>query len=410
MTKLTELLERRGAALDTMKANEEAGGDAFDKAKTEFDTLTIQIERAKVIDNADRQERGRPISGDGHLETELRQFSIRRAIAGAAGMEGVDWGRERELQPELAKRAGRPSQGIYVPHEIFLMSSSSLQTRAIVSSGNGADLIPTDHRPELYISALAAQSITRAMGATVLTGLSGNVDIPKEGSSPAPAWKAENTDFDSGDASFANVGLAPKHCGAITEWSRNMVQQSSPEIEGLIRNMMARNISLAVDKAAINGAGTAEPLGILNTPGIQTQPYATSLLDTNAEMIAKADIANVAAKRSFLSTPGVRKLALKTLDTQGRPLGVETIFHKEAVSFSNQVPTNLNPSANKHGLIYGDWAELLIGIWSEIDLLINPYESAAYKRGNISMRAIATVDTACRHPEAFVSATGVAVA
>ena len=403
MTKLNELLERRAAALDTMRANEESGGEAFDKAKGEFDTLTIQIERAKLIDNAERQERGRPISGDGHLETELRQFSVRRAIAGAAGMEGVDWGREREMQAELAKRAGRAPQGIFIPTE-------ALESRATVASGNGAALVPVDHRPELYISALAAQSVVRAMGATVLTGLSGDLDVPKEGASPQPGWKAENTPFDSGDASFASVGLKPKHCGAITEWSRNMIQQSSPEIEGLLRNMMARNIALAVDKAAINGNGANEPTGILNTVGIQTQAYATSLLHTAAEMIAKADIANVMAKRAFLSTPGVRKLALQDLDGQQRPLGVDTIFHKEPVSFSNQVPSNLNPTANKHGLIYGDWSELLIGVWSEIDILINPYESAAYARGNISMRAIATADTACRHPEAFVSATGVAVA
>ena len=130
MTKLNELLERRAAALDTMRANEESGGEAFDKAKGEFDTLTIQIERAKLIDNAERQERGRPISGDGHLETELRQFSVRRAIAGAAGMEGVDWGREREMQAELAKRAGRAPQGIFIPTE-------ALESRATVASATG---------------------------------------------------------------------------------------------------------------------------------------------------------------------------------------------------------------------------------------------------------------------------------
>lgn len=402
MSKLNELLERRAAAIDTMKANEEQGGATFDTAKSEYDTLTIQIDRARVVENAERQERGKPLNGDGHLETELRQFSIRNAIAGASGIEGVDWGREREMQAELAKRAGRSPKGIFIPTE-------ALETRVIVSSGNGAALTPVDHRPEMYISALAAQSVVRSMGATVLTGLSGNVDIPKEGTSPAAGWKGENTDFDSGDATFASVGLSPKHCGTITEWSRNMIMQSSPEIEGLLRNMLARNIALAIDKAAINGAGTDEPLGIIGTSGVQTQAYATSLLFTAAEMIAKADIANVGAKRSFLTTNGVRKMALQTLDGNQNPLGIEAIFHKEAVQFSNQVPSNLNPTANKHGLLYGDWSELLIGIWSEIDILVNPYESAAYKRGNISMRAIATVDTACRHPEAFVSATGVAV-
>lgn len=256
----------------------------------------------------------------------------------------------------------------------------------------------------------ARRAVTRAMGATVITGLRGDVDIPREAGSPAVGWKAENTAFDSSDGDFDQVTMAPKHCGAISEWSRNMLQQSSPEIEGILRNMLARNIALAVDKAAINGAGTAEPLGILNTPGIQTQAYATSLLDTAAEMIAKADIANVAAKRSFLTTPGVKKVAMKTLDLEGRPLGMDAIFHGEPIQFSNQVPTNLNPSANKHGLIYGDWTELLIGIWSEIDILVNPYESTAYSKGNISIRAIATVDAALRNPASFVSATGVAVA
>src|SRR5262245_37559676 len=36
------------------------------------------------------------ISGDSHLDRELRNYSLVRAIAGAAGL-GVDWGLEREL-------------------------------------------------------------------------------------------------------------------------------------------------------------------------------------------------------------------------------------------------------------------------------------------------------------------------
>ena len=56
--------------------------------------------------------------------------------------------------------------------------------------------------------------------------------------------------------------------------------------------------------------------------------------------------------------------------------------------------TTLN--TDEHGLIYGDWSELLIGIWSEIDILVNPYETTAYSKGNISIRAMATVDTGLR--------------
>jgi len=207
------------------------------------------------------------------------------------------------------------------------------------------------------------------------------------------------------------VTLSPKHAGALSEWSRNMLLQSSPDVEALLRQMLARNLALAIDRAAINGGGSNEPTGVLATSGIATQAYATSLFATSAEMIAKCDIANVGtARRGFLSTNGVRKTAMKSLDGNGLPLGVSTIFHGEPTTFSNQVPSDLGAGDDEHGLIYADWSELLIGVWSEIDLLVNPFESTAYSKGNVSIRAMATVDVALRHKLAFVSATGVTVA
>ena len=120
MTKLSELLERRAAALDTMKEHQEAGGEPFDKAEAEFKALDQHITRAREIEVAERAERGQPLSGDSVLETEIRsKFSLSRAIAGAAGLPGVDWGFEREMQVELAKRAGKSPEGVFVPTELF---------------------------------------------------------------------------------------------------------------------------------------------------------------------------------------------------------------------------------------------------------------------------------------------------
>lgn len=400
MTKLNELLERRAAALDTMKANEEAGGETFDQAKSDFETLTIQIERAKVIETAERQERGRPLSGDGHLATELRsKFSLSRALAGAAGL-AVDWGFEREMQSELAKRAGASAKGVLVPTELF--------EKRVLTTATGGELVPTDHRPELFINALVASSVVRALGARPLTGLTGNLSIPRETDSPAVGWVAENSALSSDDANFDNVTMTPKHVGALSEFSRNMLMQASPDVEQLLRSMLARNVALAIDIAAIRGGGTNEPKGVLATAGIATQAYATDLFTTNAEMIAKCDIANVAdAKRSFLTSNTIKKIASLQRDGDGKPLGIAPIFHNEAVTFSNQVPADLGADDDEHALIYGDWSELMIGLWSELDVLVNPYESTAYSKGNISIRAMATCDVAVRHPLAFVSATGV---
>lgn len=398
--KLSDLIEQRAAIVARMnEAHGKDDNDAFTAAETELRTIDSKIERARKIDAADRAEVGTPINGDAKLDTEIRsKFKVTRAIAAAAGLS-VDAGFEREMQTELAKRAGRPAQGIFIPAEVF-------ETRVLTTS-TGAELVPTEHRPDQYISALTAASVVRSLGARVLSGLVGNLSIPRETDSPAIGWVAENVALANDDANFDAVTLAPKHAGALSEFSRNMLLQASPDVEGLLRQMLARNIALAIDKAAIQGGGANEPDGVLATAGIATQAYATDLFTTTAEMIAKADIANVAtARRSFLTTNLIKKICSLELDANKLPVPVSATFHDEPVTFSNQVPTTLG-SGDEHGLIYADWSELLIGIWSEIDILVNPFESTAYAKGNVSIRAMATVDCAVRHPLAFVSATGV---
>ena len=59
------------------------------------------------------------------------------------------------------------------------------------------------------------------------------------------------------------------------------------------------------------------------------------------------------------------------------------------------------------GLIYGDFQDLLIGIWSQLDILMNPYAETAYSKGNILIRAMASVDFGVRRPASFVKAGGV---
>lgn len=401
--KTSDLIEQRAAIVARMEAAHAADNDGeFTAAETELRAIDAKLERAKKIEAIERSEPGRPINGDAKLDVELRsKFSLARMVASTFD-SAVDAGFEREVQPELARRAGKPAEGLYVPTEIF-------ERRALTSTG-GAELIATEQRPELYISALTAASVLRSLGATVLTGLVGNITIPRETGAPVIGWVAENSALNASDADFDQVTMTPKHAGALSEWSRNMVLQSSPQVEQLLRNMLARDLALAIDRAGILGGGTNQPTGILAASGVQSQAYATSIYNTTADMIDKADTANVMARRSFLAATPIRKIGHKALDGQGLPMKLADMFHGEPVNFSNQVPVNLGATTDEFGLIYGDFTELLMGIWSEIDILVNPYESTAYAKGNVSIRAMATVDIALRHPASFVKATGVKAA
>lgn len=405
MTKLHELLEQRTAAHERMKAADAANDDAaFKTAETEWRDLESKVTRAKAIDNAERLEAGEPLHGQGSdpkLSQELRNFSIVKMMAHKAGIN-VDAGREIEMQAELAKRAGKSAQGFYVPTEAF-------EVRVGTTSTNSG-IVAESFRPDLYTSALTNKAAVVGMGATVLTGLTGDVVLPRETDSPAVGWVAENAALSSDDAAFDTVTLTPHHVGAISEFSRQLLMQGSPDIERLLRNMLSRNIALEIDRAAINGSGSgAEPAGILQTAGIGSEAFATDLFTTTAEMIATADLANVENTRSFIGTNGIKKTAMLTKDADGYPLGINTIFHGEAARFSNQLPSNLGVGTDEHALIYGDWSDLLIGMWGQLDVLVNPYAETAYSKGNVLIRAMASVDFGVRRPASFVEATGITV-
>lgn len=402
MEPLSQLLEQRGALVARMNAAHTADdGAAFTTAETELRALDAKITRARSLDAADRADSG--ISLTQERTPEFRSYSLARRIAASLDAS-IDAGRELEIEQELARRSNQSAQGIRVPLEYF-------ETRAAQTTATSAAIVPEDYRPEMFTSALTAATIMQSMGATVLTGLSGNVIIPRETGSPNVGWVNENEALPTGNASFDQLSMEPHHVGAITEISRQLIMQANPAADAILRAMLSRNLALEIDRAAINGKGTgAEPRGVLNDPDIGVVPFNTDLFKTSAAMIAKADLANVGSTRSFLSTNGVKARASLLLDGQGRVIPLSETFHNETTRFSNQVPNALGAGKDEHGFIYGDWADFLIGIWSQLDILVNPYAETAYSKGNILIRAMATVDYGVRRPASFVKATGVKAA
>lgn len=401
--KTADLLEQRAALVDRMNTAHTNDDDkAFKEAETELATLDGKLERQRKIEEAERREAGTPLTTrEGGEYAELRNQSLVETLRYGAGMAVADRAKIEREQAMLAERAGGPAKGVYIATELF-------EKRAATTTATAAAVAPESFRPDLFTSALTNTAIVSRLGATTLTGLTGDVVIPRETGSPNVGWVAEDQALPTGNATFDSLTLTPHHVGVITELSRQLLQQSSPQVEALVRSMMSRNVALEIDRAAIAGSGTgAEPLGLINDPNVPTVAYSTDLFSTTAAMIAAADIANIGDTRAFLSTNGVRALAMTERDTTGRPIPISDTFHGESAYFTNQAPDDLGAGTNENGLVYGDWSDFLIGIWSQLDILVNPYAETAYSKGNILIRAMATVDFGVRRPASFVSATGV---
>ena len=410
--KTNQLLEQRAAIVERMTAAH--GGDdqaAFDTAKTELQAVDTKLERQRTIDDLERREAGTPIAGDAKLSTELRtNFSLVRAMAMQADLGGHDFGFEREVQGELQKRAGRSSQGVFVPTDIFLERRTV--TTAAPAGGPGGNLIATELHGEMYFDRLRAALKVQTLGATILSGLVGNVDIPGLKTSATSGWVAENTALTASDSQYRKISMTPKHVGAITELSRNMLMQTTPDMESLVRNDFALLLAEAIDKAAIAGSGAgAEPRGILNTAGIGDVPMGTNgavmTLDAAIDVMGRVAIADAPeAARGFLTNNKVMVAAMKLKDGQGQPFGLNTVFQEQRREFSSNVPANLTKGTGTSlsALLYGNWPDLVIGYWSAFDILTNPFEASAFSKGNVQVRAMLTADIAVRYVESFAAA------
>jgi len=349
---------------------------------------------------------------DAEYKREAEQFSIVRAAQGIASGRGLR-GREAEINQELEHRNGRRTQGFFVPDNGW-----KKRTYVAGTASAGGNLIATDHLASNFIEALRDRLAVAELGATFLGGLVGDVSIPKRTGTATAYWFGAD-DSDSVTASTGTIGtvtMSPKTVGALSKFSHLMNLQSTPDIERLIRDDFVALLAEAIDTAAINGSGSSsQPTGILNTSGIGSvaggtnglAPTLDHLMDLKKEVaVDNADVASC----GFLTNAKVEAVLSKLKDSQdqyllspyGNELGRSQIAGRR-FEVSNNVPSNLSKGTgtNLSAIVYGNFSDLLIGLYGTLEILVDPYTDFA--KGTTGIRALQSIDIAVRHPESFAA-------
>ncbi len=367
---------------------------AFDGIKSAITDLEGQESRAVFVEDAERRAMG---SAPDRSRTDLSaKVSLLEAIR--CQLEGRDaTGAVAEYSREVEQRTG--TKGVFVPLSAF-------EQRAAQTTTTAAGIVPDDFRADLFVGPLRNSLVMRSLGARVLTGLRGDVVIPRQKTSHVAQWIAEGDSLTETGMTFDNMTLQPRHVGAMTELSRQLIQQSSPQIEQIVRDDMSAVIAEEFDRAILTGDGVKQPLGLLNTAGLQTSSLASLDWPSILGMLEKLGIKNV-TPTAFLTSPGVAtklRAALKSATAGAGYLLQGGAIDGIPVAVSNFVPLK----TTKGQVIVGDFSEMFVGVWDAVQILVNPYESAAYARGGVKVRALMTADAAVRRPEAFVVASDVA--
>jgi len=351
----------------------------------------------------------------GLTEKEAKRFSFLRAINSLSNpgdrkaQEAA--GFERECSDAFAGKLGRAAQGFFVPHEV------QRRDLTVGTATAGGNTVATNLLAASFIELLRNRMMVTKLGAQMLTGLSGSIAIPRQTGAATAYWVAESGAPTESAAAFDQVAMAPKTVGAFSDISRKLLLQSSIDVEGFVRNDLASVLAIAIDLAAINGSGSNnQPTGILNTSGIGDVAGGTNgAAPTWAHIVELwSDVA--VANADFGSTGYLTnaKVAGKLMTTDKASGAAQfvcpafpdangmTNFGGARAGISNQVPSNLtkgSASGVASAIIFGNFADLIIGEWGTLDLMVDPYTGST--SGTVRVVALQDVDIAVRHAVSF---------
>jgi HK97 family phage major capsid protein len=401
-----EILEAKGTREDTLTH------------PTGFDGISRRGERAA-------RSPGSPIPFE-----ELHKYSLMRAIRSMANDDRHskrEAGFELEISRAMADASDRAPKGLMVPEEvIFGFQSREARARlvremSVGTSTAGGDLVATDLLAAEFIDTLNNAAQVFALGARRLDGLVGNVTVPRMTAGSTVHWIGEAGDYGDTTPAFDQPSMTPHDLSARVDITRRLMIQSTPAAEEIVRSDLALRINIGIDLAAITGTGSSnQPTGLLNVSGIGSYAMGTNggapTWNAITEVIETLASNNgLRGNLGWLTNGAVMGTLMRTEKASGYPVFCweagaagarpdEGMVGGYKALVSNNVPSTLTKgtsSGDCSAMIFGNWADLMIGFWRGIDLVVDPYSQSQY--GTIRVTAIQTLDVLTRHPLSFVA-------
>ena len=352
-----------------------------------------------------------------HHEGKARYSLIRAIRSALESQDRKPTGLEGEVSAEIAHRSGRSPQGFFLPHDAPVIEQRADTTASVTG-------LPIAW-PDGFVDVLRAKLVVAAMGGriTSLTTQRGKLQIPVQTGATPVAWVAENANYGSfTNLTTTSIVFVPHTCLANTGISRVMKELGAPGFDQWVYDDLAKSIAVAIDAAALNGSGNA-PTGIIPSTPATLTGYTLAADAANGGAPAYADLvgmeavltnangdAPAEARLGWVTTPNGRS-KLRRVDASSGNAGRflwdkdrNTVLGYPAMATTN-VPNNLvkgTSGATLSALIFGNWDDLFVNLFSAVDLLVNPYTLAT--SGYYQVSAYQEADVQFRRTASFVTA------
>jgi HK97 family phage major capsid protein len=349
---------------------------------------------------------------------DKKRYSIHRAIRMQSelmdGKRSRYDGLEAEVHDELVKhRTGADHGGVLVPWR--LSEDDQQRVLGTTQPTGGATLVGQQIMPDM-IDLLRNRALVLVSGARLYPGLQGVVYFNKKTGAPSVTWMEENppSDAPGSEPAYGYVSLSPKTLIGQVQIPRQLLVMSSIDVEADIRSDLATGHGLALDLGALHGKGTdKQPVGIYGAADVQSHPVGgvPDLADITTMPALVADKNADLGALSWMTTPLMAGVLKRTPLVSGYPVFLWSGTYREGelggypARTTNQISKTLGAGSNEHGLVFGNWNDLLVGMWgNDLEIVVDVVTKAA--RGQILITSYSMADTAVRRGESFVKGTG----
>lgn len=412
-------------------------GDLTPEVRTELDTMLEEIRELKAnqllleeglkMENPEARNFPVNLSVSNREKEEIKRFSLRKFIneASVQKLTGFEAEMDQEARNETRDAlketvaSGITPNGFGIPQDVMDMMraniaySKAFKRAQSTSNTEGGYNIQTD--VNAIIEPLYPNPIVVGMGATVFDNLVGNQTWPKDTNLFSFAFESETGSSDDTSKTWAQVSLTPKRLAGRADISRRLLaQEKSRGMQAYLESEFIKGVDVAVDIAAVNGSGaTNNPTGILNTSGIpQIIMGANGAVPTWQKMLdfpKSLDQSNAAkGTLGYLTTPEIKSILMSTLKnatygTTGYIWETNDTVAGYKAAVSNSMPSGITFGSSNlcHSIIFGNWADLLIGKWGGTFILVDPYTQMTTSQVRIHCEL--QMDVTVRRAESFAA-------
>jgi hypothetical protein len=336
-----------------------------------------------------------------------RPYSLTRAIRCLCSSRPNLDGFEGEIDQELRSlNRTRNTVGILVPIEALRPWRRDLTTGGLPVT------VQTTVEPDAPISFLRARTICGKLGCTLVDGLVGgnlgNLKLPRATLGGIASWVPEIGAGTDADQNLDAFTLTPKRITGSTVISRQLILQSSPDVEAFVVNDLTAAIAVAVDNAAINGTGTgSQPTGILTVPPNASGSYVYSQRSASVTFGGAATWQHVLQFEKTLEQglvandgsfgwavdPTVRDKWQQTAKVSGFPSFLWENSNDDGVfGYVNGRRALSSTQLAPGEVLFGRWSDLLICSWVGVDILVDPFSLATQAEVRVRASLLADIN------------------